>query len=53
MTDMKKSKRNIVRTLTEVDGFLESWLGEQAGGVTNTSASGNNLSSTTVDSISV
>ena len=39
--------------LDEVDGLLESRVGEQAGGVADTTASGDNLSSTTVDGIGV
>lgn len=39
--------------LDQEDGLLETGLGEQAGGVADTTAHGDNLSSTTVNGISV
>lgn len=39
--------------LDEEDGFLESGVGEEAGGVGDATAHGNDLSTTTVDGIGV
>lgn len=39
--------------LTEVDGLLETGLGEQARSVGNTTARGDELTSTTVNSVGV
>lgn len=45
----------VLRTLNldKVDGLLETWGGEQASGVRSTTASGDDLTTTTVDGISV